>query len=137
MREFARIRGTDVGAITAHELGHFIRVIALPSVLWWPCAGWCATCLSPMTWRLFSSRLSSRGSALGWEPARLRLRPRQLNDLLEGNVNESAWAALLGAWMMIFGVVRFGHLQRSESPHPQRFCGNVLLLFQRQTTWSL
>ena len=37
-----------------------------------------------------------------------------LDDLLATAVDSKQWSAILAAWMMVFGVVRFGHLQRSN-----------------------
>ena len=37
-----------------------------------------------------------------------------LDDLLSTAEGSSQWSAVLSAWMMVFGVVRFGHLQRSN-----------------------
>ena len=37
-----------------------------------------------------------------------------LDDLLTSAADSKQWSAILAAWMMIFGVVRFGHIQRSN-----------------------
>ena len=37
-----------------------------------------------------------------------------LDDLLTSASDSKQWSAVLAAWMMIFGVVRFGHVQRSN-----------------------
>ena len=37
-----------------------------------------------------------------------------LDDLLTSAADSKQWSAILAAWMMIFGIVRFGHVQRSN-----------------------
>ena len=37
-----------------------------------------------------------------------------LDDLLTSAADSKQWSAILAAWMMVFGVVRFGHVQRSN-----------------------
>ena len=37
-----------------------------------------------------------------------------LDDLLTTASDSKQWSAVLAAWMMVFGVVRFGHVQRSN-----------------------
>ena len=116
LREFARQRGSTVGALNAHELGHFTRghrfaQRALVALRW-------MVRNMPLTYdlALVQQPAAQSGQRFGVGASQAPVAPPllvwQLNDLLEGNVNESAWTAL-GAWMMIFGVVRYAHLQRS------------------------
>ena len=108
LREFARQRGSTVGALNAHELGHFIRghrfaQRALVAFRW-------MVRNMPLTYdlALVQQPAAQSGQRFGVGASQAPVAPPllvwQLNDLLEGNVNESAWTALLGAWMMIFGL---------------------------------
>ena len=111
------IRGSDAGGVDAHFLAQFAREASAPSRVYHALRWLGRNFPLNMDLALLVAPTKQKGGRYGGGRQAPVVPPpiiHYLDDLLSAAEGSAQWSAVLAAWMMVFGVVRFGHLQRSN-----------------------
>ena len=111
------LSGSDVVGVDAHFLAQFARESSAPSRVYHALRWLGRNFPLSMDLALLVPPTKQKGGRYGGGRQAPVVPPpiiHYLDDLLSTAEGSSQWSAVLSAWMMVFGVVRFGHLQRSN-----------------------
>ena len=111
------LSGSDVVGVDAHFLAQFAREPPAPSRVYHALRWLGRNFPLSMDLALLVPPTKQKGGRYGGGRQAPVVPPpiiHFLDDLLSTAEGSSQWSAVLSAWMMVFGVVRFGHLQRSN-----------------------